>query len=279
MNLFRRPVIGLALGGGGARGLAHIGVLKVFEREQIPIDCLAGTSMGGILAAACARGMPAADLEAEAMRMAQMPQLIKLVDFAPLRRGLVEGNRVRDYLGDFFGHTTLFAHLRLPLAVVAVDLSGGEEIVISEGNLLNALLATAAAPGVFSPVSVDGRDLVDGGVLNNVPADVVRRLGAEVVIAVDVGQQPGADNPWRQSPILRLAADVWEAQVVMGAALVSYRLKEAHPEVLLYPAVPPDVSMLLGFTRAAEIIAAGEAAAEAALPEIRKRLQPRLRLW
>jgi len=247
MNWKRRPVVGLALGGGGARGLAHIGVLKVFERHSIPVACLAGASMGGILAAAYARGLSATDLETEALNMAQMPNLIKLVDFKPPRKGLLEGSRVREYLADIVGHSTVFEALRLPLVLVAVDIDRGQEVILSAGALHPAVLASMAFPGVFPPVEIGGRRLVDGGVLNNVPADALPPLGAEVVIAVDVGARPGSGNRLKQSPWFGFLADMWEAELIMTSALVAQRLKQAHPDLVIRPSIPKEVSIFIGF--------------------------------
>ncbi|RLF31312.1 MAG: hypothetical protein DRN07_07465, partial [Thermoplasmata archaeon] len=156
--------MGLALSGGGARGLAHIGVLKVLEREDIPVDFLAGTSMGGIIAAAYAAGLSIEYIEKEALRMGRLRNLITLMDRSLPRLGLFEGQKVQEYLAGHLGDIT-FDELKIPLALVAVDLETGEEVVLRKGRVVDAVRATISLPGVFAPYRLDGRLLVDGGVL------------------------------------------------------------------------------------------------------------------
>jgi NTE family protein len=278
MRLFRRPVIGLALGGGGARGLAHIGVLKVFEREGIPIDCLAGASMGGIIAAAYAAGYSASVLEAEALKLANPRHLLRLIDPVPPRRGLFAGERVHAYLSTKLGHETTFDQLRRPLALTAVDARSGTEIVLREGIVVDAVRATMAVPGVFEPVEQDGYSLIDGGVLNNVPADRVRELGAEIVIAVDVNMEPDEAGTWEKAALPGAMVELWRAISIMVVALTEVKLREAQPELVLRPQIPEGVTAFSGLNRASDIIATGEAAAEAVLPILRQLIRPRLSL-
>src|SRR5512143_3015601 len=178
--------IGLALGGGGARGLAHIGILKVLQREQIPIDVITGTSMGGIVGAMHAVGLSPEQMEAEAMKRGEINQIFKLIDVRLVGSGLLGGRRIKKMLAEMLGAETTFADLRLPFAVVSVDYTSGREVVLKEGNVVDAVRATMSVPGVFEPVELNNCQLLDGGVLNNVPVDVARDLGADKVIAVDV---------------------------------------------------------------------------------------------
>lgn len=281
MRFYRRPVIGLALSGGGARGLAHIGVLKVLEREGIPIDCLAGTSMGGIVVAAYAAGMSAEDIEAEALKLARPRNLIRLIDVNIPRYGLMSGHGVQQYLAEMLGESLDFADLKVPLGLVAVDLVAGQEIVLREGSVVDAVRASGAVPVVFEPVVIGDWRLVDGGFLNNLPVDVARDLGAEAVIAVDVRldfyDHRLADNP-HTPPTVRIAHNAWRAETLAGLALDAYRLAETRPDVLIHPNVPGDVSAFNGFGRVAEVIAAGEASAEAAIDKLQKLIRPGLRL-
>jgi len=278
----RSPVkVGLALSGGGARGLAHIGVLKVLEREGIPIHLLAGTSMGGFIAAAYAAGLSASDLEEEAMRMSNPRQLIALLDRGLPRRGLLAGRKVMDYLAQWVGEVT-FDQLRLPLALVAVDLNEGEKVVLREGSVVEAVRATIALPGLFAPVERGEQLLVDGGLLDNLPADVARQMGADVVVAVDVSTDErtvaffaGELHRRRLVPegLVNMFEVLWRSVTVMMGEINRYRLAEARPDVLIRPPIPPGVTVLTGLTRAAEIIAAGERAAEEALPRLRELLK------
>jgi len=289
LHLLRRPKVGLALSGGGARGLAHIGVLKALEREGIPVDYLAGTSMGGLIAAGYAAGLSAAYMEQEAVRMGRYAQLVRLFDLSLPGAGLVEGKKIEAYLAQHLGERT-FEELEIPLALMAVDLQTGEEVALTEGSLVEAVRATISMPGVFVPVYRDGRVLVDGGVLNNLPADVVRRMGADVVIAVDVSiplehlppfpdGEAGARLPLAQ---VSLAIETLRRSLlVMAARIQARKLAQAPPDVLIRPELDCDVTLFGGYNRATEIIAAGERAAEQVLPRIRQYLadRPWLRWW
>jgi NTE family protein len=276
---YRSPRLGLALGGGGARGYAHIGLLRVLEREGIPIDYLAGTSMGGLIAAGYATGMTAAQMESEALAM----RIWRLVDITLSRMGLLEGKRLRQYLVGLFGDKE-FAETRIPLCLVAVDLDTGEELSLNEGSLVDAVRATVSMPGVFCPAAWRGRLLIDGGVVNNVPADVVRTMGAEVVIAVDVGNPQfaqlveGAASRRTYLPSLARLSPALGAMIrsvnIMQAEILRYRLAHARPDLVIRPDIGPvNIEEL---ERAAEVIPRGEQAGELALPRIRQLLRKRL---
>lgn len=274
--------VGLALSGGGARGLAHIGVLKVLEQEGVPIDCLAGTSMGGLIAAGYAAGLSPNFLEQEALRMGSLRRLLALADPSLPRRGLFEGQKVRQYLVGHLGDRA-FDDLRLPLALVTVDLNSGREVILREGRVADAVRATVALPGIFTPVEWDGQLLVDGGLLDNLPADAVRQMGADVVIAVDVTTDNGAVSSLIQTlqhrryvpnGLMDTVEVLYRSLGVMVAEIHRRRLAEVRPEVIIQPAIPQGVTVLTGFPRAAEIISAGEEAATRELPRIRGLLAP-----
>jgi|YNPBryBLVA2012_1023415.scaffolds.fasta_scaffold03287_4 NTE family protein len=272
------PRIGLALSGGGARGLAHIGVLKVLEREGIPISCLAGTSMGGVIAAAYAAGLSVGLIEQEALRMSQRRHWLSLIDRTPARRGLLQGQKVTEYLAQWLGHLT-FDQLRLPLALVAVDLNSEQKVVLRSGSVLTAVRATIAVPGVFTPVELDGQMLVDGGLLDNLPADVAREMGADVVVAVDVATDNAgvaylAEQMRRRRFLPSALADLLD--VLYRSLVVTIReanrrsLAESRPDLLVCPPIPPQVSVFSGMSLASEVIASGERAMEEALPALRR---------
>ena len=276
-SMEKQPKIGLALGGGGARGLAHIGVLKVLEREGVPVDLLAGTSMGGVIAAAYAAGLTTADLEEEALRMSRWRNLLPLVDRSLPGLGLVKGVRVRDYFFQHFGDKT-FADLSIPTELVAVDLLTGEEVDLNCGSVADAVRATVSLPGVLAPVRLGGHLLVDGGLLNNVPADVVRRMGADVVIAVDVSARLNGVSGLLEAesqgapllPVPLIIETLQRSLVIMEDWTLKHRLAEARPEVLIQPGVEESPVSIADFRRAAEVITIGEAAAEAILPHLRQ---------
>ena len=275
-----RPVVGLALSGGGVRGFAHIGVLKVLDREGIPVDVMAGTSAGGVVAALRAMGMPATEMEERSRWLSRWRNLVHLVDRADSRLGILSAQKVSELLSREFGERT-FADLEIPLALVAVDFESGEEVVLRQGSVLDGLRATTAYPGIFEPVRVGDRLLVDGGVLNNLPCDVARELGADIVIAVDIGvvmddlsDLLGSHRTSWFPPGPSLAFEAMSRSVdIMRAYLRETRLRACTPEVLLRPAIPEGITTFRGFMRSAECIAAGERAAEEILPSIRKHVQ------
>nr|HMT20737.1 patatin-like phospholipase family protein [Promineifilum sp.] len=182
-----RPRLGLVLGGGGARGLAHIGVLHVLEQAGIPIDYLAGTSMGGLVGALFAAGIPFPVVEQEVARLGDVKEQLRLIDVSITSAGLsIRGRRIYNFMADLLGDDLTFADLRLPLAMASVDLKTGRPIVLQGGLVIDAVRATISIPGVFEPVELGDYRLVDGGVLNNVPVDIALDMGATRTIAVDV---------------------------------------------------------------------------------------------
>ncbi|MBK7218602.1 MAG: patatin-like phospholipase family protein [Candidatus Promineofilum sp.] len=272
------PRLGLVLGGGGARGLAHFGVLRVLQREKIPIACIAGTSMGGLVGALFAAGVPAERVEEEVLRLSRVTEQIRLVDVELSAAGLsIRGRRIYNFMADLLGEDLTFADLPLPLAMVAVDIHTGREVILQGGLVIDAVRATISVPGVFMPVDLGDYRLVDGGVLDNVPVDVARGMGATRTIAVDVLPSFSVNVPGRD-PVetgLQLAfaprqlTEVYHVLMIMIAALTESRLRQYPPDLLIRPVLPPNVTLLSGFNRAEEMIAAGEAATEAALPAIR----------
>ncbi len=274
-SVHSRTRVGLALSGGGARGLAHIGVLNVLAREGIAVDCLAGTSMGGIVAAAYASGMRPEEIAAETMAITRWRSLASLADPVLPHEGLMRGERLLAYFERLFKGRT-FAELDLPLAVVAVDLNTGQEVVLREGSVAQAVRATMALPGIFVPVEAEGRRLADGGLLNNLPVGVARQMGAGVAIAVDVSPRLGLAWPvsvrWAPRGFTDTLNVLNESLAIMMSAINEENLRHTPPDVLIRPAIPHGVTAIAGYNRAEELIAAGECAAENALDEIRQRI-------
>ncbi len=257
------------------RALAHIGVLKVLEQAQVPLHCIAGTSMGGLIAAAWATGWSAERLEAEALHLARLRRLATLADPALGQRGLLGGQKVTEYLAQMLGDVT-FEQTRLPLAVVTADLNTGELVVIQEGLVREAARATIALPGLLTPVERGERLLVDGALLMNLPAEMTRSMGAEVVIAVDAATDQGSLDAFIEGlerwfvpgGIINTVAVLWRALMIMTHEIERRSLEEAAPELILRPPIPPGVTVLTGLSQAAAVIAAGEQAAAEALPRL-----------
>jgi NTE family protein len=275
--------VGLALSGGGAKGIAHVGVLKVLEEARVPVHMLAGSSMGGIVAAVYAAGRSAAELE-------QLVRSLRLLDIVQRDRtglGLLGQDKIASQLREALGGDPTFDQLERELALMAVDLETGEEVVIREGSVVEAVLATAALPGVFPPVRWRDRLLIDGAVLNPVPFDVVRRLGADRVIAVHtvhdlsevldmLSPPPSPREEPRIEAVIRLLLyrSRWtplmcigeRSLTIMARKLVEQRLREAPPDVFIE--VPLRGVGLFDLDQADVCLRVGEAAARRHMSEL-----------
>ncbi|MDR2504766.1 MAG: patatin-like phospholipase family protein [Oscillospiraceae bacterium] len=255
--------IGLALGSGAMRGLAHIGVLQVLEREHIPIDVITGTSMGAVIAGAYASGRGGLELE----EIVRSVQEMRYFDFTVPKDGMISGKRAHKFMSQLTCHKT-FAQTRIPCAMVATDLSNGEEVVLTDGLLGDAIRASISIPGIFVPVKypinadedTQQRTLVDGGMVNRVPVNTARMLGADYVIAVDVGYRGETIETSGLLNIFVHALDIMEWEVT--------REKVNTADVLIVPDVREFNPALV--SHSAESIARGREAARAALPEIMK---------
>ncbi|MGM0951880.1 MAG: patatin-like phospholipase family protein [Pseudomonadota bacterium] len=184
--------IGLALGGGAAKGLAHIGALKAFEEEQIPIHCISGTSVGALVASYHAFGRPAESI----LSICSTLNLSRLIDFTLERGGLFSTNNIREMLHRDLGDCRI-EDANIPLAICTTDIETGEQLIFREGNLADIVCASMAVPGLFVPVEVDGRILVDGGLVENLPISPLADMGAGITVGVDlshVGRYPKPEN-------------------------------------------------------------------------------------
>ncbi len=286
-----RPAIGLVLSGGGARGYAHLGVLKVLEANRIPVDCIAATSMGAVVGGLYATGMTAqemqrrlsqvnlADIAFDVTERADLPQKKRederlyidslTIGFdskgfkAPV--GLVQGNRLQALLANWTAAVPTnqpFDRLPIPFCAIATDLQTGQKVMLDHGSLPLAIRASMALPGLFSPAEIDGRALVDGGLVGNLPVDAARRMGADIVIAVDIG------SPLRPLNALASPADVMQQMIgILIRQNVAEQRKQLTPnDILLQPDLGKQT--FTDFQTANQAIAAGEAAAVAALPRL-----------
>lgn len=251
----KTPKIGLALGGGFARGLSHIGVLKVFEEEGIPISFVGGTSVGSVIGAAYCSGISAKELE-------EIAALVRFKHFARWtisRLGIASNDRMTGFLQKMLKVHT-FEELKIPLSVSATDFVTGDAVVFTKGDLVAPVRASCAYPGMFTPVNIDGRLLIDGMLAHAVPTVPLRELGAERVVGVYLSAH------WVNLSGPRHVFDVI-GQCFSIAQQKMCGLWEHAADVIL----TPDVRGFSydGFERAPELIAAGEAVARAAMPKIR----------
>ena len=260
--------VGLALGGGAARGLAHIGVLEVLEKEGIPIDMIAGTSAGAAIGALYAEGKDPGLIKDLATGMSWR-RLAPLVDLALPKTGFIEGKRLKKLLKLTIGDIS-FADLRIPLACVATDIMTGEEIVIDQGSVLEAVRASISIPVIFAVARWKGRYLVDGGLVNPVPVSVLKRMGADVIIAVNVMPDPVTRiQQVEKLGKLNIVNVIMQSIYISSYFLVESCLKEA--DIVIEPQVVQIGSV--DFRRIQECILRGEWAAQDVIPEIKKRLE------
>ncbi|MES2099856.1 MAG: patatin-like phospholipase family protein [Pseudomonadota bacterium] len=251
------PRIGLALGGGAARGFAHIGVLQVLEENGIKPDLVAGTSAGSLVAALYASGKTGAELAALADSMDESA----FTDWSFPGRGLIRGEGLAKYVRDHTGGLRI-EQMRLPLGIVATDLDSGEAILFQRGDPGVAVRASSAVPAVFQPVRIGLREYVDGGLVAPVPVRFARQMGAELVIAVDISAAPDG-NPTGDAMRMLL-----QTFAIMGRSINGFELRDA--DVLLRPKLP-HVSGA-DFTARKRAIQAGREAMQSQLAQLRERI-------
>ncbi|MBP7148871.1 MAG: patatin-like phospholipase family protein [Acidobacteria bacterium] len=251
------PKIGVALGAGGARGFAQVGVLRVLEQEHIPIHCVAGASVGSLIGALYADKASVLDLEFEAIEITR-EHIFDRSLLSVFSGGFVKGERLEEYLTRRLLHPQI-EDMPIRFAAVATDLRSGGTVAFEKGPAAVAVHASCAIPGVFVPVTIGDRVYVDGGVTDPVPADVARRMGADVVIAVPI---PAGVPP--EPPTTPLAV-AYHSVNVMAAEIARLRASEADV------VITPDVGNVAydDFDQKKRLIRSGEAAARAALPQIR----------
>jgi len=263
--------VGLALGGGAARGLAHIGVLEVLEKEGIPIDMIAGTSAGAAIGALYAQGKDASLIKNLATDL-NWKRLASLVDLALPRTGFIGGRKIKDWLRLIIGGDIKFSDLRIPLACVATDIGTGEEVVIKQGSVVEAIRASISIPGIFTVVKWQGRYLVDGGLVNPVPVSVLKGMGADFIIAVNVipdmsERAHQVDKGETKEPnIFRV--------IMQSIYIATYSLVRSGLEGADIVIEPQMTHIGYGdFPRAQECIAQGELATRGSIPEIKRQLK------
>ncbi len=252
----RVPTIGLALGGGFARGMAHIGVLKVLEEEGIPVRVVAGTSVGALIGAAYCSGLSIEELE----KLARSCRFTTFARWTVSRYGFATNERMVSFLNGTLKVKT-FEELRIPLGVTATDFNSGEGIVFHSGSIVEPVRASCAYPGMFLPVEIRGRYLVDGMLSHPVPTRPLREMGAERVMAVHL------KGTWAKGGAPRHLFDVIGQSFAIAQDAMSSLWRNAADLV-----VEPDVAGFAydDFKRADELIRSGEVAMRQALPEVRQ---------
>ncbi|WP_226087312.1 patatin-like phospholipase family protein [Mesobacillus sp. S13] len=249
------PKVGLALGSGGARGFAHLGVIKVLKDEGIPIDLIAGSSMGALVASFYGAGL---DVE----RLYKLSRVFKrkyYLDFTVPKMGFIAGKRVKELIR-IFTHGKKIEELDIPIGIVATDLMSGEKVVFKSGPVAEAVRASIAIPGIFVPEKLDGRLFVDGGVVDRIPVSVAKEMGADIVIAVDVSSVKINEEVTSIFDVIMQSIDIMQMELVAN--------REVASDVMLRP--PVEMFNSKAFTNIEEIIAIGEEEAKKHIDKIKK---------
>jgi NTE family protein len=258
----RPPRIGLALGGGAARGFAHIGVIQVLEEAGIRPALVVGTSAGSLVAALYASGKSGAELA----KLADAMDESAITDWSFPGRGLIRGEALARFVREHTGGRTI-EQMRVPLGIVATDLDNGQAILFQVGDPGVAVRASSAVPAVFQPVRIGSREYVDGGLVSPVPVRFARQMGAELVIAVDITERPdGAAT----GDVMRILLQTFS---IMGRSINHFELLDA--DLVLQPSLPGVASA--DFAARKRSIQAGREAALAMLPELKARIAARTR--
>ena len=254
-----RKKVGLALGSGAARGLAHIGVIKALKENGIQIDYIAGTSVGALVGAYYSLNGDVDNLEKK-MKTFTKKDLIKLIDLVRPKKGIIKGDKVKKFLEELYGKND-FSDTKIPLNIIAADLHTGDEVIISSGNLIEAVRASISIPGIFTPVEMNGKTLVDGGIVNNTPIDTVKKMGADVIIAVDLPV-----STLGEKTELDMFGVILQSFEIMRSRLNNFKTNDTT--IILYPKFNEKISGYQFYNK--EYIVEGERIANEAMPSIKK---------
>jgi len=261
-----RKKLGLALGSGGARGLAHIGVIKVLKENNIPIDYIVGSSMGAIIGAYYALNLEIDSLEKKALQLTKR-DLVKLIDITSPKRALIAGNKVKNFIKNLIEDKS-FSDTKIPLKIIATDLESGEEVIISRGKLIDAIRASISIPVLFPPIRLHKRLLVDGGIVNATPVDIVKEMGADIVIGVDltIKGKVKLENPTIVETLMQ-SYEIYRTQSVKS------NLYKVNKNLVV---IKPNVAGKLNsfkFYNTQRFIDKGEGVTKKALPKIKRLLK------
>ena len=256
--------IALVLSGGGARGLAHIGILKVLDQLGIRISAIGGCSMGGLIASLYASGKSVGEIEKIALKYSSTREIVKLVDLTPNHKGFILSQKLRSFLSKIVDKDVNIEDLKIPLFMNAVNLATGKEEILDRGNLLNAIHSTTAVPGFISPFVDKDRILADGGVVNNLPVSIMRTKTSRPILAIDVHQSLSsfpisgdASNPYPKSRFPEFLKEFYLAEIIKGRILTDLNLSNNPPDLLISPEIDPNISFFLGFQKVNDLIEAG----------------------
>ena len=258
----RRLKVGLALGSGGSFGLSHIGVLKTLEENNIVIDYIAGSSMGAIIGAMYALNPNIKELEEKALSLTKK-DFAKLLDLNIPKTSLIKGNKIRSFLEKLIGDK-YFSDTKIPFKIVTTDLESGKEIVISKGKLVDAIMASISIPGIFPPIRLQEGLLVDGGLINATPTTVVKEMGSDVVIGVDLTMQ--SKIKLKEPNIYQTLMRSYE---ILRTQSTKFNIDENDENLLI---IKPNITELrkFKFYEIQKFVEEGDRVAREVLPKIKK---------
>jgi len=257
MWLFKRKrKTALVLSGGSARGLAHLGVIKVLKEEGFKFDLVVGTSIGALIGAIYCLDVPIEEIEKIALKTNAMD----LLDITISRLGLTEGNRLENIIRQSTQNKG-FKDVKIPLAITAVDVETGDELYFTSGDLVKTIKASCSLPGIFRPVELNGKVLIDGGMKQHLPVDIAKKLGADFIVGVDVGFCV------KRGKINSMLGIIMQSIQIMGEELSRHQSDNA--DILITPKLGCEADQM-AFSKAAFIIQKGEEAAREALLMLKK---------
>ena len=269
----KRKKVGLALSSGGSGGPAHVGALDILKKNDIPIDMISGTSIGAVVGAFYAAGKSIDEIT-DTMTDLSLTKLLSVTDFAIPTSGLIKGQRIQRWVKSIIGDIS-FSDLNIPFACLATDIVTGEAVVLNEGPIAPALRASVSIPVIFTPAKLNGRFLVDGMLVEPVPVRVLREMGADIIIAVNVlpymGGQTGKASNWgrdkRKKP--NIFSVITRMMYIVGYQSVQTNVREADV------VITPEVGHIFPgyFSRADDCLLQGKEAARLAIPEIKRALE------
>ena len=264
--------IGLALGGGGAKGLCHIEFIKVLDELKVKPAVISGTSIGAIVGAFYAAGISGVQMES-ILKKIKLKDLGKMVDFSILNQsGLIKGKGIEDFFYKYIP-VSRFDELQIPLKIVATDFWNRSQVVFDSGELIPAVRASMSVPGIFKPVRIKNRTLIDGGAVNPVPYDIIRNE-CDILIAIDVS---GTKTPQKSSTMPTIFESVMGTFEIMEATIVKNKPIKAAPDIYVKPILKN--IQILDFHRSKEIIQSVKEDADYLGKELQKRMKKRFRLF
>ncbi len=259
-----RKKVGLVLGSGGARGLAHIGVIKILEENHISIDYIVGSSIGAFIGAAYASTKDIEKIET-AFMATDWKRILKFSsDFAPFSGGLIKGEHIKNFAKNSLDISKTFNDLKIPFKAIATNIETGQAEILESGDLIDAIRASVSLPGIFKPVKIKDKILIDGGLSNPVPSDIVKQMGADVIIAVDLDIKSYPQEAKKNGS--NIVNNLINSVHIMQKNLAAYSGQSA--DIVIQPKIN-DI-LWIQFHKTAPLINAGKLAAEQQLVNIKK---------